>query len=101
MTAIKYCLVFAGGAAAFCSLCYGVICRSTDAILFFVALAPLLTVFLWWMFDRAALERRIKRLEARSEIADTRRIVAQTHLSVVEHKLEEVETRVASAESIR
>jgi membrane protein implicated in regulation of membrane protease activity len=101
MTATKYYLACFVGAAAFFSLCYGVIYRATDAILVFVALASLLVVFLWWMFDRAALERRIKRLEARSEIADERRVVAQTHLAEVEHKLENVETRVTATESIK
>ena len=72
-----------------------------DAILFFAALSSLLIVFLWWLLDRAALERRVKRLEARSEIADKRRVAAQYHLAEVAHKLEKVETRFASAKSIK
>jgi type VI protein secretion system component VasK len=62
------------------------------------ALVPPLIVFVWWMVDRAALERRIRRLEARSEIGDERRVVAHTDLSKVEHKLHEIETRVAQVE---
>jgi hypothetical protein len=54
-----------------------------------------------WIIDRAALERRIRRLEARSEIADERRVIAQTDLSEFEHKLEEVETRIAYAEKLQ
>jgi len=99
MSAAKNCLACFWGAAAFYSLCYGITCRSANALLLFAALAPSLIVFLWWMIDRSALERRIKRLEARSEIADERRLVAQTDLAEVEHKLEQVETRVTSAEN--
>jgi len=99
MTATKYYLACIWGVAAFYSLYYGIIHRSAYALLLFAELAPLLAFFLWWMFDRAALERRIKRLEARSEIADKRRIMTQTGLTEVEHKLEEVETRVTSAEN--
>ncbi len=97
----KYYLAFLLGAVAFSLLCLGAIYRSTDAILLFAALSSSLIVFLWWLFDRAALERRIKRLEARSEIADNRRVVAQNHLAEVEHKLEKVETRFASSESVK
>ncbi len=86
------------GSAAFYSLCYGILYKSTEALLLFVALAPLLAAFIFWMVDRDALERRIKRLEARSDIADERRIIAQSDLSEfehkLEHKLEEVETKL-------
>ena len=100
MTAARNLLACFWGVAAFYSLCYGITYRSTDALLLFAALAPLLAVFLYWMIDRAALERRIKRLEARSQIADERRVLTQTDLAEVEHKLEGIETRVASAENI-
>ena len=100
MSAAKNYLACLWGAGAFYSLCYGVISRSVHALLLFAALAPLLVVFLWWIIDRAALEQRIHRLEARFEIADERRLVAQTDLAEVEHKLEAVETRVACAENI-
>ena len=99
MTAAKNYLACLWGAAAFYSLCYGVVYGSADALLFFATLAPSLTIFIWWMIDRNALERRIKRLEARSDIADERRVVTQTNLAEVEHKLEEVETRVTSDEN--
>ena len=89
------------GAIAFYSLCYGITHRSATALLLFAALAPLLIVFVLWMIDRAALERRITRLEARSEIADERRVVARADLDEVEHKLEQVETRVAYAENTK
>jgi hypothetical protein len=88
------------GAAAFYSLCYGITYKSADALLLFAAIAPLLAVFVWWMIDRAALERRIARLEARSEIADERRLVTQTDLAGVGHRLEEVEARVECAGKI-
>jgi hypothetical protein len=89
------------GAAAFYSLCYGITYKSADALLLFAAIAPLLAVFVWWMIDRAALERRIKRLEARSEIADERRLVAQTDLTGVEHRLEEVERKSKAPEQVK
>jgi hypothetical protein len=57
-----------------------------------------LIVFVWWMVDRAALERRISRLEARSEIGYERRVTASEDLSKIEHKLYEIESRVARSE---
>ena len=101
MTAAKNLLAGIWGAAAFYSLCYGIICKSADALLLFAALAPSLLVFVLWIIDCAALEKRIRRLEARSEIADERRVIAQTDLSEFEHKLEEVETRIACAEKLQ
>ena len=101
MNATKLYLACLWGAAAFYLLCYGLAYRSADALLLFAALAPSLVVFLWWMIDRASLERRIKRLEARSDIAAEKRAVMQTDLSEVELRLEEVNTRVASAERIK
>jgi hypothetical protein len=98
MGSAKYLLVCFWGAAAFYSLCYGITHRSANALLLFAALAPSVGVLLWWMIDRAALERRIKRLEARSQIADERRLTAQTDLAEVEGKLEKMETRFAGAE---
>jgi len=98
MTAARNYLAGFWGAAAFYFLCYGIIHRSAYALLLFAALAPLLVISVLWMIDRAALEQRIKRLEARSEIADERRVIAQTDLSEVEHKLVEVETRIACSE---
>ena len=101
MSSAKNLLACFWGGAAFYSLCYGIACGSTHALLLFAGLAPLLAVFIWWTIDLTALERRITRLEARSEIADERRVVTQTDLAEVEHKLEEVETRVTSAENIQ
>ncbi len=101
MSAAKVYLACIWGVAAFCLLCYGLISRSADALFLFIALTPSLIGFLWWMIDRASLEHRIKRLEARSVIATERRLVMQTDLSEVEHKLEEVNTRVACAERIK
>jgi hypothetical protein len=60
MNAAKNCLACFWGAVAFCSLCYAITCRSANALLLFAALAPCLAIFLWWVIDRAALERRIK-----------------------------------------
>jgi hypothetical protein len=101
MTAARYYLAGAWGAAAFGSLCCSIIYRSTDALLLFAALVPSLLVYVVWIIDRAALERRIKRLEARSTIADERRVTAQTDLSEFGHKLQEVETRIACAEKLQ
>jgi hypothetical protein len=98
MSAKKTFLACLWGAAAFYSLCYGITYRSANALLLFAAIAPLLAIFIWWMIDRAALERRITRLEARSEIADERRLVAKTDLTGVEHRLGKVEQRVECAE---
>jgi hypothetical protein len=101
MSAAKNYLACFWGAGAFYALCHGIAYKSTDALLLFAALAPSLGVFLWWMFDRAALERRIQRFEARSDIASEKRVAMQTNLAEVEHKLEQVETRVAGAERIK
>ena len=101
MSAAKICLACFWGAAAFCLLCYGLVHSSAGALLLFAALVPSLVAFLWWMIDGASLEHRIRRLEARSEIAAERRAVMQTNLTEVEHKLEEVNTKVASAERIK
>jgi hypothetical protein len=89
-----------GGALALVTLCYGVLYGSADAWRLFLTLVPPLIVFIWWMVDRAALERRIRRLEARSEIADERRVTAQTNLTEVEHKLHEIEGRVVDVENL-
>jgi len=89
------------GAAAFYFLCHGIAYNSANALLLCAALAPSLVVFILWIIDRAALERRIKRIEARSEIAAEKRVVMQTDLAEVEHKLEQVETRVAGTERIK
>jgi hypothetical protein len=101
MSAAKSCLACFWGVGAFYALCHGITYRSADELLLFAALASSLVVFLWWMIDRAALERRIARLEARSEFAAEKRVVMQTDLTEVEHKLEQVETRVASTERVK
>jgi len=64
-----------------------------------LSIVLLAIVFIWWKFDRAALDRRIRRLEARSEIADERRVTAETGLMEVEHKLDEVAGRVVDMEN--
>jgi hypothetical protein len=97
MSAKKIILVGLWGAAAFCSLCYGIVHRSANALMLFAASSIFLAFFIYWIIDCAALERRIARLEARSEIADERRLVAQTDLAGVGHRLEEVEARVEYA----
>jgi type VI protein secretion system component VasK len=76
----------------------GIVHRSSVALSLAAALVPPLIVFIWWTVDRAALERRIKRLEARSEIGDERRIVAHDDLNKVSHRLHEIETRVSQVE---
>ncbi len=86
-----------GGIVLF-ALYNGIAHGSAVAWWLLVALVPALVVFVWWMADRAALERRIKRLEARSEIGDERRIVAHADLTNVERQLHEIETRVAQVE---
>ena len=86
------------GASTLLALYYGVAHRSAVAWWLLAALVPPLIIFVWWMVDRAALERRITRLEARSEIGDERRIDAHADLSNVEHQLHEIETRLAQVE---
>ncbi|MBZ5499503.1 MAG: hypothetical protein LAP85_24150 [Acidobacteriia bacterium] len=98
MTAPRIYLACLWGVIALCALYGGIVHGSTVAWLLLMALVPPLIVFVWWMVDRAALERRIKRLEARSEIGDERRVVAHTDLTKVEHKLHEIEARVAQVE---
>ena len=100
MSSAKGCLACIWGAAAFYLLCHGIAYKSADALLLFAALAPSLVLFIWWMIDQASLEHRIRRIEARSEIAAEKRVVMQTDLTEVEHKLEQVETKVASAEAV-
>ena len=101
MSAGKIYVACLWGAAAFWLLCYGITYRSANSLLLFAALAPSLVVFLWWMVDHASLERRIKRLEARSEIAAEKRVLMETDLVEVDHKLDEVKARVDGAEKIR
>ena len=94
----RVCAASVGVALALVALCYGILRGSADAWLPFLSLVPPLIVFIWWMVDRAALERRIRRLEARSEIADERRITAQTDLTEVEQRLNTIEGRVDDVE---
>ena len=100
MTRPRVCVACFWGALALAILSYGIIYESADASSLFLSLVPPLIVFIWWMVDRAALERRISRLEARSEIADERRVNAQTNLSEVEYKLHEIEGRVVDVENL-
>jgi len=51
------------------------------------------------MVDRSALEGRIKRLEARSEIADERRVDTQSDLTAVVHRMNAIQARVTDIES--
>lgn len=77
-----------GGAVVLFTLCDGMVRESADSWRPPIALAPILTVVTWWMVDRAALERHIRRLEARSAIADGRQVTVRTDLSEAEHKLQ-------------
>ena len=86
------------GAIALFALYHGIAHGSVVAWWLLAALVPPLVVFVWCTADRAALERRIKRLEARSEIGDERRVVAYTDLAKLEQQLHEMETRVAQVE---
>lgn len=86
------------GVIALCALYNGIVRGSAVAWWLLAALVPPLIVFVWWMVDRAALERRIRRLEAQSEIGDERRVDAHTDLTKIEHELQEIETRVAQVE---
>ncbi len=100
MTTPRVCVASLGGAIALFTLCYGIVRESAVAWRLLLALFPLLIVFIWWMVDRAALERRIRRLEARSEIADERRVTAQTNLTEAERRLHEIEGRVVGIENL-
>jgi membrane protein implicated in regulation of membrane protease activity len=93
-------VAFFGGAMALAALYCGILYGSADAWRLSITLVPPLVVFVWWMADRRALEQRIKRLEARSEIADERRVTAQTNLTEIEHKLHEIEGRVVDVENL-
>jgi len=97
----RVCAAFVGVALALVALCYGILRGSADAWLPFLSLVPPLIVFIWWMVDRAALERRIRRLEACTEIADERRVSAQTNLTEVEHRICEIEGRVGDVENLK
>lgn len=88
------------GVIALFSLYYGVFHGSAAAWWLVAALVPPLIVFVWWMVDRSALESRIKRLEARSEIADQRRVDTQADLTDVVHNLNEMHARVTGIESM-
>jgi hypothetical protein len=101
MSAGKNYLACLWGTVAFYALCHGIAYRSAHILLLSAGLVSSLVVFIWWIVDRAALERRITRLEARSEIAAEKRVVMQTDLTEVEHKLERVETRVTGTERIK
>lgn len=98
MTTPRIYLACLWGAIAVFVLYNGIARGSIVAWSLLASLVPPLIVFVWWMVDRAALERRIKRLEAQSEIGDERRVNAQTDLTTVEHKLHAIETRVAQVE---
>ncbi len=98
MIAPRICAACLWGATALFALYEGIAHGSAWAWWLLAVLVPPLIVFLWWMADRAALERRIRRLEARSEIGYERRVVAIADLSKVQHRLHEVETRVTQVE---
>ena len=88
------------GALAVVSLCYGILRGSAEAYrLSLLFLLPLI-VFIWWLVDRAALERRVSRLEARSEIADERRVRSQTGITEVGNRLRDIERRVVDVENL-
>ncbi len=100
MPTSRLCVAFFGGAVVFFTLCYGLVRESAGAWRLLIALAPPLIVFSWWMVDRAALERRIRRLEACSEIADERRVTVRTDLTEAEHKLHRMEARIDEIEKL-
>lgn len=100
MTTLRIYLAFVWGVIALFALCIGVARQSAAAWSLFLTLVPPLIVFVWWIIDRAALERRIRRLEARSEIADERRVDTQTDLTEVGRKLNAIEARVTDVESV-
>jgi hypothetical protein len=100
MTKPRVCAAFFGGGLALVALSCGILYGSADAWRLFLGLVPPLIAFIWWMVDRAALERRIRRLEARSEIADERRVTVQVNLTEVEHRLREMAGRVGDVETI-
>ena len=100
MTALKLYVGFAWGVIAFSALCFGVAYQSAAAFRIVLMLVPAWIVFVWWSIDRAALERRISRLEARTEIADLRRVDTQTGLQEVGRQLHAIEARVTETEGI-
>ena len=98
MRTLRVFVAYVWGAGAVFALYDGIAHGSEVAWWFLAALVAPLMVFIWWMVDRAAIERRITRLEARSEIGNERRIDAHADLSRVAHQLHEIETRVARVE---
>jgi hypothetical protein len=98
MTKPRIFLACLWGVIALFALYNGIAHGAAVAWWLLIMLVPPLIVFVWWMADRSALERRIRRLEARSEIGDERRVLAHTDLTNVEHKLHEIETRVSQVE---
>lgn len=98
MRKLRFYLACLWGAIAFFALYRGIGHGSVVAWWLLAALVPALFVFIWWMVDRAALERRIRRLEVRSEIGDERRVDAHADLIKVVHRVQEIETRVAQVE---
>jgi membrane protein implicated in regulation of membrane protease activity len=99
MTKPRIYLACLWGASALFALYMGIARGSAVAWWFLVALVPPLIVFVWWMVDRAGLEQRIKRLEARSEIGEERRITAHSDLAEVERGYREIKTRVERMEN--
>lgn len=100
MTKRRVCAAFVGGALALVALYYGIIHGSADAWHLFLSLVPPLIVSIWWMVDHAALERRIRHLEACSEIADERRVTAHANLTEVEHRVRGIEGRAGDVETL-
>ena len=99
MTTPRMYLAYPWGASALFALYMGIAHRSAVAWWLLVALVPPFIVFVWWMVDRAGLERRIKRLEARSEIAEERRITARSNIAEVEREFHEIKTRFEQMEN--
>ncbi len=99
MTTPRISLACLWGALALLALFYGIALGAAVAWWFLVVLVPPLVVFVWWMVDRAALEQRIRRLEARSEIGDERRVAAHTDLANIEQRLHKIEAGFALAQT--
>src|SRR5512136_2121565 len=99
MTTPRISLACLWGVLAFLALVNGTVLGTAVAWWLLAALVPPLVVFVWWMVDRAALEHRIRRLEARSEIGDERQIAAHADLTNVRQRLHRIEAGVALAQT--
>jgi len=99
VTALRVCLGVIWAAIIVAALYCGIRGISSAAWWSLAVIPPPLIVLILWLLDRAALEHRIKRLEARSEIGDERRVIAGEDITNIEQKLGEIQRRIDGFEA--